>query len=294
MSHAASQPAVEALANRATSFAPGLLTGRTALISGGGSGIGEATAWLAARLGARVIVAGRKADKLDAVCAAMAAHSLSCAAEPVDIRQRASVETVFDRIAQRHGPIDILINSAGGQFPQPAIDISPKGWHAVVETNLYGTFHMMQCAAQRWRAEDRGGSIVSIVVSPRGLHHVAHSSAARAGVVAFTQAVAVEWAPLGIRANCVAPGAIRSEGWKVYPEQVSQRYRDSNPMRSVGEPWDIAEACIYLASPSGRFVTGEVLEVNGGGHLWGEVWTTDKPPYFLEASRSLEPDPDPV
>lgn len=279
----------EDLATRPCGLAAGLLQGKVVLVTGGGSGIGRATAWLAARLGAQVTIAGRNREKLDGVAAAMRAHGHACGAEPVDIRQRDAVEQLFDRVGQSHGAVDILVNSAGGQFPQPAIDYSQKGWRAVIETNLDGTFNMMQCAAQRWRGQGRGGSIVSIVVSPRGLHHVAHSCAARAGVMAFSDAVAVEWAPLGIRVNCVAPGAIRSEGWKVYPEDVSRRYHNTNPMRQVGEPWDIAEACLYLAGPSGRFITGETLEINGGGHLWGEVWTTEKPAYFVEASCALDP-----
>ena len=275
----------EDLAQRATGLAAGLLEGKVVLVSGGGSGIGRATAWLAARLGARVVVGGRTAAKLDAVSAAIQARGLACAGETMDIRKRDTVEALFDRIGASHGGIDILVNCAGGQFPQPAIDYSAKGWRAVIETNLDGTFHMMQCAAQRWREQGRGGGIVNVVVSPRGLHHVAHSCAARAGVMAFSDAVAVEWAPLGIRVNCVAPGAIRSEGWKVYSEEVSRRYHNTNPMRQVGEPWDIAEACLYLAGPSGRFITGDTIQVTGGGHLWGETWTTEKPDHFVEASR---------
>jgi citronellol/citronellal dehydrogenase len=277
------------LAVRPTSFAPGMLAGKVVLVSGGGSGIGQATAWLAARLGARVIVSGRKREKLDAVAAAITAKGYDACGESVDIRQRDTVEVLFASVAASHGGIDILINSAGGQFPQPAIDFSPKGWRAVIETNLDGTFNMMQCAARAWRDQGRGGSIVNVVVSPRGLHHVAHSCAARAGVIAFSDAVSVEWAPLGIRVNCVAPGTIRSEGWKVYAEEVSRRYHNGNPMRSVGEPWDIAEACLYLAGPAGRFITGETLQVTGGGHHWGEIWTTDKPAHFIEASRAFDP-----
>ncbi|HEV2674890.1 MAG TPA: SDR family oxidoreductase [Aliidongia sp.] len=277
------------LAERSTGLASDLLKDRTVLVSGGGSGIGRATAWLAARLGARVIVSGRKQEKLDAVSVAIGARGLSCIGLPVDIRQRDTVERLFDQIRDSHGAIDILVNSAGGQFPQPAIDYSAKGWRAVIETNLDGTFNMMQCAAQRWRGQARGGSIVNVVVSPRGLHHVAHTCAARAGVMAFSDAVAIEWAPLGVRVNCVAPGAIRSEGWRVYPAEIARRYHNTNPMRQVGEPWDIAEACLYLAGPSGRFITGETLEVTGGGHLWGETWTTEKPDHFVQASRTFDP-----
>ena len=91
---------------------------------------------------------------------------------------------------------------------------------------------------------------------------------------------AVEWAPLNIRVNCVAPGAIETEGWNVYSPQARAAYPRSNPMMRAGSPWDIAEACAYLAGPSGKFVTGETLTVDGGGQLWGETWTTGKPPYF--------------
>ncbi|MGQ3030829.1 MAG: SDR family oxidoreductase [Ferrovibrionaceae bacterium] len=279
----------EALAGHRCSLAAGLLDGLTVMVSGGGSGIGRTTAWVAARLGAKVIVTGRTTEKLAAVAAGMAAHGLACDTAVVDIRKRETVEAMFDQVLDRHGRIDLLVNSAGGQFPQPAIDYSLKGWKAVIETNLDGTFHMMQCAAQRWRKAATGGSIVNVVVSPRGLHHVAHSVAARAGVIAFSEAVAVEWGPLGIRVNCVAPGAIRSEGWAVYQPHVRNRYANTNPLRTVGTPWDVAEAILYVGGPAGRFISGDTLQITGAGHLWGEVWTTDKPEPFVEATRAFDP-----
>src|SRR5690606_11373601 len=118
----------------------------------------------------------------------------------------------------------------GGQFPQAAIDYSEKGWQTVINTNLHGTWHMMHCAAQAWREQGRGGSIVNVVVVNQGLYGVAHTSAARAGVMAFSAKAAVEWAPLGIRVNCVAPGAIETEGWAVYSEQARSRYPRTNPL----------------------------------------------------------------
>ncbi len=274
------------LASRPASLARDLLSGQVVLISGGGSGIGRATAWLAARLGARVIICGRHTEKLVRTSEAIVRHGLQCESATLDIRMRASVDAVFDDLFGRHGRVDLLINSAGGQFPQAAIDFSEKGWRAVIDTNLTGTFNMMQRAARGWRDGGMPGSIVTIVVSPRGLHQVAHTCAARAGVVAFSEAVAVEWAPLGIRVNCVAPGPIVSEGWAMYTEQARAKYPQSTPMRRAGSPWEIAEAALFVGGPGGGFITGQTLHVNGGGNLWGEVWTAEKPAWFMEASRA--------
>ena len=274
------------LASRPTSLAPDLLSGRVVLISGGGSGIGRATAWLAARLGAKVIICGRDSDKLTRTSEAILRQSLQCETVTLDIRDRAGVDALFDAIVGRHGKIDLLINSAGGQFPQPAIDFSEKGWRAVIDTNLTATFNMMQRAARGWRDAALPGSIVTIVVSPRGLHQVAHTCAARAGVVAFSEAVAVEWAPLGIRVNCIAPGPIVSEGWATYTEHARSKYPQSTPLRRAGSPWEIAEAALFIGGPGGGFITGQTLHVNGGGNLWGEIWTAEKPAWFVDASTT--------
>lgn len=282
----------EALATHALSFAPDFLDGRVVLVTGGAGGIGQATAWAAARLGARVVVAGRTQEKIDRVARVIRARGLAATALRIDVRDRASVDALIDEVWQGHGGLDLLVHSAGGQFPQAAIDFSAKGWKAVIETNLDGSFHVMQSAARRWRDEKRGGSIVNLVTSPRGLHHVAHSVAARAGVITFSEEVAVEWAPLGIRVNCVAPGVVRSEGWRVYDERVRARYPNTNPLRETGTPWEIAEACLFLGGPTGRFITGATLQITGGGHLWGEVWTTDKPRWFREASRFFDDESD--
>ncbi len=279
------------LAAHPTNLAAASLAGRTLLVTGGGGGIGRATAWLAARLGARVAIAGRRLERLEPAAAAMQARGFDCLPLAVDIRQRDSVEAMFDQAAGHWGaPPDLLVNSAGGQFPQAAIDYSEKGWRAVIDTNLTGTFNAMQAAARRWRDAQRQGSIVTIVVSPRGLHNVAHTVAARAGVKAFSEAVAVEWAPLGIRVNCIAPGTIRSEGWQVYQPHVRKRYENVNPMRLAGSPWQIAEAVLFVGGPAGGFITGETIEISGGGNLWGETWTTDKPQWFREATRVVDPD----
>jgi citronellol/citronellal dehydrogenase len=264
-----------------TVFAPDALKDQVVLVSGGAGGIGRAIAWLLARLGAHVVLVGCNRDKLDALVAEMAGRNLKASAYTADIREPDAVSALFDAIWAAHGQLDILINSAGGQFPQAAIDFSVKGWNTVINTNLNGTWYMMQSAAQRWRDRKHPGSIVNIVVvTTHGLYGIAHSVAARSGVIGLSRAVAVEWAPLNIRVNCVAPGAIETVGWNVYTPEARAAYPRSNPMMRAGSPWDIAEASVFLGGPSGKFVTGETLTVDGGGQLWGETWTTGKPEHF--------------
>ncbi len=276
------------LASHPSALAAGLFKDRTVVVSGAGSGIGRATAWLAARLGAYVVLCGRTQEKLARVALGLQQAGLRAESAVLDIRQRAAVDTLFADLFDRLGRVDLVVNSAGGQFPQAAMDFSEKGWRAVIDTNLNGTFNMMQSVARQWRTASHAGSIVSIVVSPRGLHQVAHTCAARAGIVALTESVAVEWAPLGIRVNCIAPGAIVSEGWAVYPADISRRYAQASPLRRTGSPWEVAEAALFVGGPGGGFITGQTLHVNGGSNLWGETWTAGKPEWFVEATQAWQ------
>jgi citronellol/citronellal dehydrogenase len=140
---------------------------------------------------------------------------------------------------------------------------------------------MMQRAARHWRERRCPGSIVNIVVvTERGMPGVAHTVAARAGVIGLTRTVAVEWAPLRIRVNCVAPGLTATEGLEVYPPEAKREFPHANPMRRPGTPLEIAQAVVYLGASSGSFITGEVLTVDGGGRLWGELWTAGRPEYY--------------
>src|SRR3981081_1736796 len=271
------------LAVHPTVYAADTLKDQVVVVSGASGALVRAVAWLFARLGAHVVVTGRNLAKLDALVADLAGRNFKASAEVADIREPGAGDAMFDAVWAAHGRVDGLINSAGGQFPQPAIDFSVKGWNAVINTNLNGTWYMMQAAAQHWRDNKYPGSIVNIVVvTTHGLYGVAHTIAARSGVIGLSRSVAVEWAPLKIRVNCVAPGAIETEGWKVYTPEARAAYPRSNPMMRVGSPWDVAEACAYLTGPSGGFVTGETLTVDGGGQLWGETWTTGKPAYFRD------------
>lgn len=272
----------EELAAYPVVFRPDLLAGKVALVSGGGSGLGRAMAFLFARLGAEVMICSRDEDKLKSASAAIKRllgpdvpwHTMT-------IRDPLQVDAFMDAAWQRFGHVDFLVNNAGGQYPQAAMDFSVKGWNAVIDTNLNGTWYMMQSAARHWRDTGQPGCIVNIVANvSRGMPTVAHTCAARAGVIYLSKTVSTEWAPLNIRVNCVSPGAVETEGFRVYTPEVAQRFRDSNPMRRVGDAFDVAQAVVYLCAPSGKFMTGEVVAVDGGQQQWGEFWSGGVPDYF--------------
>ena len=264
-----------------TVYRPDLFAGKVALVSGGGTGIGRAIALLLKRLGANVVICGRTPEKLQRTVDFVASKGQRLQAVVTNIREPEQVEALFTQIHADHGRLDLLVNNAGGQFPQPAIDFSPKGWNAVVNNNLNGTWYMMQRAAQHWRDQGKPGSIVNIVaVVDRGMPGVAHTVAARAGIIGATRTVAIEWAPLGIRVNCVAPGLTATEGLEVYPPEAVREFPKANLMKRPGTAMEIAEAVVYLGGPSGNFITGDVLTVDGGGRLWGELWTAGRPDYF--------------
>lgn len=273
----------EELASAPLTYRSDLFKGKTVLVSGAGSGLGKATAFLFARLGAHLAICGRKAERLDAAAEAIRRLGAEVSVHPMSIRDPEQVAKLLSDVWTRHGKLDVLVNNAGGQFPQAAIDFSTKGWNAVIDTNLTGTWHMMQAAARHWRDAGRGGCITNVVaVVWRGMPGIAHTCAARAGVIYLSKTVATEWAPLGIRVNCVAPGVIETEGMAVYPEEARRALPGSNPMRRSGQATDVADAIAYLSGPGGNFVTGEVLVVDGGGQNWGDLWTIPRPGYFSD------------
>lgn len=258
-----------------------LFKGQVALVSGGGTGIGRAVALLFARLGADVVICGRTAEKLDATAAFAQSKGVRILPIAANIRELDQIEELFQKIHAEYGRLDVQVNNAGGQFPQHAIDFAPKGWAAVINNNLNGSWYMMQRAAQYWRDQQSPGAIVNVIaVADRGMPGVAHTAASRAGVAAVSRTVAVEWAPLNIRVNCVAPGLTATSGLDVYPPEAVKEFPRANPMKRPGTPMEIAEACVYLSAPSGSFITGEVLNVDGGGYNWGEIWTAGRPDYF--------------
>ena len=272
----------EKLATRPLAFRDNLLAGQTFLISGGGSGLGRAIAYVCVRLGANVMICGRREQKLTETANGIRTQlGREIASTAMTIRDSDAVKSVIDETHRRFGGLDTVVNNGGGQYPQAAIDFSVKGWLAVIDTNLNGTWYMMQAAAQRWRADGRPGNIVNIVANVwRGMPQVAHTCAARAGVIYLSKTVSTEWAPLGIRVNCVSPGAIDSEGLNAYDRRDADQFLYSNPMRQLGDPIDIAQAVVYLSAPTGKFITGDVLVVDGGNNQHGEVWPAGIPDYF--------------
>jgi citronellol/citronellal dehydrogenase len=275
-------PPDEELASWDMVYRADLFKDQVVLVSGGGSGMGKGMAFMFARLGAKVSICGRNAERLEETKAAIKSLlKVNIDTYSMTIRDPEQVADMFEKIVKQHGRFDVLVNNAGGQYPQAAIDFSVKGWNAVIDTNLNGSWFMMQAAARYWRDTDQQGNIVNIVANvQRGMPQVAHTCAARAAVIYLSKSVSTEWASLGIRVNCVSPGSIATDGLNVYPHDAAARFKDSNPMRAFGHIYDVAQAVAYIAGPSGNFVTGEVLTVDGGNNQWGDTWPGGIPEYF--------------
>lgn len=269
------------LRDRNTVYAPGLFQDQTVVVTGAGGGLGLAIAALFARLGARLAICGRNPEKLESAAEFLRSFGGEVMAREMTIRDPEQVAAFVDAVHERFGGLNVLVNNAGGQFPQPALDFSIKGWNAVIDTNLNGTWWMMQAVAKKWVETGTQGNIVSIVADVwRGMPGIAHTAAARAGVIFLSKSVAVEWAPYGVRVNCVAPGCCESTGFGNYPAEGAATFKESNPMRRAGDEWDVAEGVVYMAAPSGKFITGEVLNIDGGQQMWGDPWPTGRPDYF--------------
>jgi NAD(P)-dependent dehydrogenase (short-subunit alcohol dehydrogenase family) len=263
-----------------TVFRDDLFRDRVVLVSGGAGGIGFATSVLFGRLGATIVSCGRDPEKMARFEKDLSRLDIACFTHPMTIRDPDQVADLMTAVWERYGKLDVLVNNAGGQFAAPALDITPKGWNAVIDTNLTGSWYMMQAAARQWRDHDQPGCIINMVAVPGMCSAgVPHTVAARAGEIHLSKSLSVEWAPHRIRVNCVAIGIVASPGLVNYPETAKPSF-DHNPMRRAGHVQDIAEACVYLAAPSGNFVNGTVLVVDGGADVWGEYWPLGRPDYF--------------
>ena len=249
-----------------SAFAPGLMAGRVALVTGGGSGIGRCTAHELAALGARVALVGRKPDKLQAVQAEIAQDGGSASVHVCDIRQEDAVRQTVAEVLAAHGQLDMLVNNAGGQYITPLAQTSAKGWQAVIDTNLTGGFLVArECYLQAMQRS--GGAIVNIVADMWGsMPGMGHSGAARAGMVSFTETAALEWARDGVRVNAVAPGYIASSGMDHYPPEQGPRLRAmaaTVPLGRFGNEAETSAGIVFLLSPAASFISGTVLRIDG-------------------------------
>jgi citronellol/citronellal dehydrogenase len=267
------EPAITAknrLARVSRIFAQGMLAGRVALVTGGGTGLGRATAAELRACGARVAIVGRRAEVLEAAAARI---GKGCRALPGDVREVAEAERLVDDVLAHEGRLDVLVNNAGGQYFAPAEAIEPKGWRAVFRLNVGGTLAMAQAAADRAMRPAGEGTIVNVTLSPHhGLAGMVHSSAARAAVEGLTRELARTWAPDGIAVIAAAAGHFDTESIRKYPEAVWRAAARTVPLQRLGREEEHAWLVALLASPLGRGLSGSVVTLDGARDNWFGPW----------------------
>ena len=270
-------------------FRDGLFDGQVALVTGGGSGIGRGIADLLASLGAHVVIASRKLERVEQAAVEIRAAGGRASGVAVDVREQEHVQSMIAEVQREHGRIDLLVNNAAGNFYAPSESLSANAWKSVIEIDLYGTFFCSQAVLPVMRAQG-GGAIVNISMTLhyRGWPLMAHATAAKAGIDALTKTLALEWARDHVRVNAIAPGPIPTEGVRkafapppsaegVIDVFAQERAMDSYakkmiPLQRFGSPEDIANMVAFLASPAGAWITGAIMVVDGG------EWLAKAPP----------------
>jgi NAD(P)-dependent dehydrogenase (short-subunit alcohol dehydrogenase family) len=253
------------------SFAPDLLRDQVCLVTGGATGIGLAIARAMARLGAKLAIASRNQERLDAAVEELRALGADAIAIPTNVREPEQVAQMATKTIERFGAVDVLVNNAGANFLCPAAQMTPNGWRTVIDVVLNGTFYCSS-AVGKHMIERRRGHIINMAATNgmNGSPLICHSGAAKAGVISLTQTLAVEWAQFGVRVNAVAPGPVATEGanqrlWAA-PE-VMERLERSVPLGRFARAEDCVGPVLYLCSEAARYTTGSVLVVDGADHL---------------------------
>jgi NAD(P)-dependent dehydrogenase (short-subunit alcohol dehydrogenase family) len=260
----------------ARGFAPGAFAGRTALVTGGGTGLGLSISRGLAALGAHVVIASRSSEHHRALLDEARAHGWNTEAHALDVREAADVERLAGALQERLGPLDLLVNNAAGNFVCPAERLSARAWRAVLGIALDGTFYCTRYFGRGMLAAGRG-SILNVVATYAwtGMPGVVHSSSAKAGVLAMTRTLAVEWARFGLRVNAIAPGPFHSEGASanLWPEAgMRERIERANPQGRLVDVEEVAAHALYLLSPAAASINGECLVVDGGLSLGRNLW----------------------
>ena len=264
-----SVPTAVNLRRRAPMPNPLDLHGKTALVTGASSGLGRHFARTLAGAGARVALAARRLDRLEALAAEIAAAGGHAFAVQLDVRDGASVDAALERVAAECGPPDILINNSGVAVTRPVLELDEAEWGAVLDTNLSGAWRVARAAARRMAAAGRGGSIVNIasILGVRVAAQVSAYVASKAGLIGLTHALALELARHSIRVNAIAPGYIETEmNRDFFATPAGEALIKRVPQRRIGRPQDLDGALLLLASDASAFMTGAVIAVDGG-HL---------------------------
>lgn len=256
-------------------YANDLLAGKKILITGGGTGLGKSIGKRYLELGAELVIAGRRKEVLEATAEEfrVALPGARVATVQADVRDAESVEAMMEEI-WRSGPLDVLLCNAAANFIARTETLSPRAVDAVLDIVLHGSFYCAIAAGKRWIAEGRPGNVISTVSTPTmtGSAFTAPSAAAKAGVLAMTRSLAVEWGPKGIRLNCVAPGLFPTPGaWEqLYPpgSQVEPQEK-SVPLRRFGDHRELADLYSYLACDGSSYITGEMVVIDGGRWMQG-------------------------